>query len=247
MCHTHGRSGRTARGGRGAAQGQHLFLARVQERTDTKANATFCTTEKLAPMADTVNCSVSTYDSASKRMLSICRTKLSPHPPCFLEVRSTYNGKLEHREAPRGFSAHRRESPRPMDYNERTSSQPAWLPERPRGDGVYRMGSSDHRRLEVRPPAWAVAAQVGQIVTSSKEYDWTLCSGGPGDASGGSAGERGGASYGRRAVATAKWAAMQISGVGKGLNKTQSSDTHGQRVAQSQIYRLSREQLQGSL
>ena len=30
-------------------------------------------------------------------------------------------------------------------------------------------------------------------------------------------GERGGASYGRRAVATAKWAAMQISGVGKGL------------------------------
>ena len=30
-------------------------------------------------------------------------------------------------------------------------------------------------------------------------------------------GERGGASYGRRAVATAKWAAIQISGVGKGL------------------------------
>ena len=30
-------------------------------------------------------------------------------------------------------------------------------------------------------------------------------------------GERGGGSYGRRAVATAKWAAMQISGVGKGL------------------------------
>ena len=30
-------------------------------------------------------------------------------------------------------------------------------------------------------------------------------------------GERGGASYGRRAVATAKWAAMQISGAGKGL------------------------------
>ena len=30
-------------------------------------------------------------------------------------------------------------------------------------------------------------------------------------------GERGGASYGRRAVATAKWAPMQISGVGKGL------------------------------
>ena len=28
-------------------------------------------------------------------------------------------------------------------------------------------------------------------------------------------GERGGASYGRCAVATAKWAAMQISGVGK--------------------------------
>ena len=31
-------------------------------------------------------------------------------------------------------------------------------------------------------------------------------------------GERGGGSYGRRAVATAKWAAMQISGDGKGLN-----------------------------
>ena len=31
-------------------------------------------------------------------------------------------------------------------------------------------------------------------------------------------GERGGASYGRRAVATAKWAAIQISGVGKGLS-----------------------------
>ena len=29
-------------------------------------------------------------------------------------------------------------------------------------------------------------------------------------------GERGGASYGRRAVATAKWAAIQISGVGNG-------------------------------
>ena len=32
-------------------------------------------------------------------------------------------------------------------------------------------------------------------------------------------GERGGGSYGRRAVATAKWAAMQISGVGKGLTE----------------------------
>ena len=32
-----------------------------------------------------------------------------------------------------------------------------------------------------------------------------------------STGVRGGASYGRRAVATAEWAAMQISGVGKGL------------------------------
>ena len=30
-------------------------------------------------------------------------------------------------------------------------------------------------------------------------------------------GEREGASYGRRAVVTAEWAAMQISGVGKGL------------------------------
>ena len=30
-------------------------------------------------------------------------------------------------------------------------------------------------------------------------------------------GERGGGSYGQRAVATAKWAAMQISGVGKGI------------------------------
>ena len=50
--------------------------------------------------------------------------------------------------------------------------------------------SSDHRRLEARPP-WAVAAQVGQIVMSSKAYDWTLCSGGPGDASGGSGRARG--------------------------------------------------------
>ena len=33
------------------------------------------------------------------------------------------------------------------------------------------------------------------------------------------ASERGGASYGRHAVATAEWAAMQISLAGKGLNE----------------------------
>ena len=33
--------------------------------------------------------------------------------------------------------------------------------------------------------------------------------------------ERGGASYDRRAVATAKWAAIQISGAGKGLKTMQ--------------------------
>ena len=82
-------------------------------------------------------------------------------------------------------------------------------------DAVYRGDPYDHRRLEARPP-WAVAAPGGQIVTSSKEYDWTLCSGGPGGMHRAGPGERGGASYGRRAVATAEWAAMQISVAGKG-------------------------------
>ena len=37
-----------------------------------------------------------------------------------------------------------------------------------------------------RAGAEALASIPGQIGTSSKESDWTLCSGGPGDASGGS-------------------------------------------------------------
>ena len=44
-----------------------------------------------------------------------------------------------------------------------------------------------------------------------------MLAGGPGDASRGRPGERGGGSYGRRTVATTEWAAMQISVAGKGL------------------------------
>ena len=45
--------------------------------------------------------------------------------------------------------------------------------------------------------------------TNCQEYDWTgMHRAGPG--------ERRGASYGRRAVATAKWVAMQISAARKG-------------------------------
>ena len=64
-----------------------------------------------------------------------------------------------------------------------------------------------------------MAAQRGKQVESDESYKrrvrlyaWAV----PGMHRAGP-GERGGASYGRRAVATAKWAAMQISGVGKGL------------------------------
>ena len=124
------------------------FLARVQVRTDTKANATFCTTEKLAPMADTANCSVSTYDSASKRMLSICRTKLSPHPPCFLEVRSTYNGKLEHRVGLEGPGVH-----------DKQWELAVFEPSAARGDGSLLLFSADAlggvARIDVRTGAAA--------------------------------------------------------------------------------------------
>ena len=65
-----------------------------------------------------------------------------------------------------------------------------------------------------------MAAQCGKQVESDESYKrrvrlyaWAV----PGMHRAGP-GERGGASYGRRAVATAKWAAMQISGVGKGSN-----------------------------
>ena len=75
----------------------------------------------------------------------------------------------------------------------------------------------------IRPPPTggqaAMAAQRGKQVESDESYKrrvrlyaWAV----PGMHRAGP-GERGGASYGRRAVATAKWAAMQISGVGKGL------------------------------
>ena len=76
----------------------------------------------------------------------------------------------------------------------------------------------------IRPPPTggqaAMAAQRGNQVESDAEsykrrvrlYAWAV----PGMHRAGP-GERGGASYGRRAVATAKWAAMQISGVGEGI------------------------------
>ena len=92
-------------------------------------------------------------------------------------------------EAPRGFSAHQLESPRPIDYMKGCHSQCGFW-RGPRGDGVYRRHRCDHRRLEARPP-WAVAVKVGKKGDNPKEYDWTLCSGGPGDASGGSGRARG--------------------------------------------------------
>ena len=76
-----------------------------------------------------------------------------------------------------------------MDYMKGRHSQRG-LRRGPRGDGVYRMARSDHRRLEARPP-WAVAVKVGKKGDNPEEYDWTLCSGGPGDASGGSGRARG--------------------------------------------------------
>ena len=75
----------------------------------------------------------------------------------------------------------------------------------------------------IRPPPTggqaAMAAQRGNQVESDESYKrrvrlyaWAV----PGMHRAGP-GERGGASYGRRAVATAKWAAMQISDDRKGL------------------------------
>ena len=81
------------------------------------------------------------------------------------------------------------------------------------------MGSHGPARLEARPP-WAVAAQGGQIVTSTKEYDWTSCSGGPGDASGRSERARGrllrpaGGRGGRHAN-------LRFSGAGKGKGEVE--------------------------
>ena len=76
----------------------------------------------------------------------------------------------------------------------------------------------------IRPPPTggqaAMAAQRGKQVESDESYKRRVrlyARAVPGMHRAGP-GERGGASYGRRAVATAKWAAMQISGVGKGLN-----------------------------
>ena len=78
----------------------------------------------------------------------------------------------------------------------------------------------------IRPPPTggqaAMAAQRGKQVESDESYKRRVrlyARAVPGMHRAGP-GERGGASYGRRAVATAKWAAMQISrGVGKGLIK----------------------------
>ena len=87
---------------------------------------------------------------------------------------------------------------------------------------VYR--PSDHRRLEARPP-WAVAVKVGKKGDNPKAQRVHLCLKSkiglyaravPGMHRAGP-GERGGGSYGRRAVAAAKGAAMQISGAGKGF------------------------------
>ena len=50
---------------------------------------------------------------------------------------------------------------------------------------VCRTAIPEHRRRESGLP-WAVAAPGVQIVPSGKEYDWSVCLGGPGGASGGS-------------------------------------------------------------
>ena len=118
-------------------------------------------------------------------------------------------------EAPRGFSADRRESPRPLDYMKGRHSQRG-LRRGPRGDGAYRMARSDHRRLEARPP-WAVAVKVGKKGDNPRKSTIRLYARAVPGMHRAGPGERGGGSYGRRAVATAKWAAMQISGAGKGL------------------------------
>ena len=55
------------------------------------------------------------------------------------------------------------------------------------------------------------------IKRGNSHYSVTLCSGGPGDDRAGP-GERGGAAYGRRAVATAKGASMRNPRGGKGAN-----------------------------
>ena len=85
-----------------------------------------------------------------------------------------------------------------------------------------------------------MAAQRGKQVESDESYKrrvrlyaWAV----PGMHRAGP-GERGGASYGRRAVATAKWAAMQISGVGKGLMKHTPADVMPAEVIPPRTWRI---------
>ena len=124
------------------------------------------------------------------------------------------SSRKDDEEAPRGFSAHRRESPRPIDYMKGQHRQCGFW-RGPRGDGVYRRHRCDHRRLEARPP-WPLSAENSRTRCKLQERVGLYARAVPGMHRAGS-GERGGGSYGRRAVAAAKGAAMQISGAGKGL------------------------------
>ena len=81
------------------------YIGRVNVATDKKTGVTFCAAEHLAPMHDSINCSVSTVDRGSNLVYSVCRTELSPRPPCFLEVRSATDGSLMYRVPVKGEAA----------------------------------------------------------------------------------------------------------------------------------------------